>query len=158
MSSLTLWRFQTVSLVRHREKKKHVFEPFDSFDFLSLSSRKAAEKQLSDQKTMKTRVHRQNCQRLKTNFFFFFFKSTSDKRHKNTEVQVQLSWSFRQVKTITGQSSTATICSDRHSNLYQLIIQDYQGNPIQQKQLRAHRPRVGRWAAEVWRQGAPDKR
>lgn len=146
MSSLTLWKFQTVSWVR-RGGKKHVFEPFDSFDFLSLSSRKAAEKQLSDQKTLKTRVHRQNRQRLNTNFFFF--KSTSDKRHKNTEVQVQLSWSFRQVKTITGQSSPATR-SDRHSNLYQLIIQDYRCSnpPTQQKQQRAHRPRVGRLKCE----------
>lgn len=156
MSSLTLWQFQTVSLVR-RGGKKHVFEPLDSFDYLSLSSRKAAEKQLSDQRTLKTRVHRQNRQRLKTKLFFFFFKSTSDKRHKNTEVRVQLSWSFRQVKTITGQSSPATR-SDRHSNLYQLIIQDYRCSnpPTQQKQQRAHKASC--WAAEVWRQGAPDKR
>lgn len=85
----------------------------------------------------------------KVKYKLFFFKSTSDKRHKNTEVQVQLSWSFRQVKTITGQSSTATR-SDRHSNLYQLIIQDYRCSnpPTQQKQQRAHRPRVGRLKCE----------
>lgn len=125
MSSLTLWKFQTVSWVR-RGGKKHVFEPFDSFDFLSLSSRKAAEKQLSDQKTLKTRVHRQNRQRLNTNFFFLNLRLTKDtKTLKNKSNSVDPSGRWKQSQDKVHQQQDLTdilICTSRLFKIIGAVI------------------------------------